>query len=274
MRILRTELPSGERVYAAREPDGRVRRLAGPPFETLQTVGEPFEAGRLLAPVEAVAVIGIAQNYRAHAMEMGGELPERPVFFMKLPTVVIGPDEAIRLPRALRSDKVDYEGELAVVIGKTCRNVSREEVTDCILGITVANDVTARDWQKEWGGGQFCRGKSFDTFCPLGPEIVTLDEAGDFRDLRIVTRLNGEVMQDSRTSDLIFDVAVLIAFISGSTTVPAGTVILTGTPSGVGAARTPPRFLGEGDVVEITLEGVGTLRNPVSEEPPGGARCH
>ncbi len=272
MRILRTELPSGERVYAAREPDGRVRRLAGTPFETRRTIGEAFEAGRLLAPVEASAVIGIAQNYRAHAMEMGGDLPARPVFFMKLPTVVIGPDEPVRLPRALRSDKVDYEGELAVVVGKTCRNVAREEAYECILGITAANDVTARDWQKEWGGGQFCRGKSFDTFCPLGPEIVTLDEAGDIHDLRILTRLNGEVMQDSRTSDLIFDVAELIAFISGSTTVPAGTVILTGTPSGVGVARTPPRFLREGDVVEISVEGVGTLRNPVEAERPAGAR--
>ncbi len=271
MRIIRTELSSGERVYAAHGGDGVFRRLAAPPFEGPLTFAERLEPKRLLAPLEATAVIGIAQNYRAHAMEMGGDLPERPVFFMKLPTVVIGPDDAIRLPRALRSDKVDFEGELAVVIGKTCRNVSREDALDYVLGITAANDVTARDWQKEWGGGQFCRGKSFDTFCPLGPEIVTLDEAGDIHDLRIVTRLNGEVMQDSRTSDLIFDVADLIAFISGSTTVPAGTVILTGTPSGVGVARTPPRFLRAGDVVEISVGDVGTLRNPVEEEPAPAA---
>lgn len=269
MRILRTRLPSGEVAHAARGADGRVRALAGSLFASPEPIGEPFEAGRLLAPLEPSAVVGIAQNYRAHALEMGGTLPACPVFFMKFPTVVIGPGEPIQLPRTLRSDKVDYEGELAVVIGGTCRNVSPAEAMDCVLGITAANDVTARDWQKEWGGGQFCRGKSFDTFCPLGPEIITLDEAGDIGDLRLVTRLNGDVVQDSNTADLIFDIPRLISFVSGSTTLPAGTVILTGTPSGVGVARTPPRFLRAGDVVEVEIEGIGTLRNPVVEEEGG-----
>ncbi|MCC5839958.1 MAG: fumarylacetoacetate hydrolase family protein [Opitutales bacterium] len=269
MRFIRTRQADGAAVHAVLLSDGRARALPGPPWESREAVGEAFVPGPRLAPVLPPVIIGIAQNYRAHAAEMGGELGEHPVYFMKLPTNVQDPDEPIRLPRALRSDKVDYEGELAVVLGRTCRDVSPEEAMDAVLGFCIANDVTARDWQKEWGGGQFCRGKSFDTFCPLGPELVTLDELRNPFALDLTTRLNGEVVQASSTDDLIFDIPTLIAFLSGSTTLPAGTVILTGTPSGVGMARTPPRYLRAGDVVEIEIEGLGRLRNPVVEECAG-----
>jgi 2-keto-4-pentenoate hydratase/2-oxohepta-3-ene-1,7-dioic acid hydratase in catechol pathway len=161
---------------------------------------------------------------------------------------------------------VDYEGELAVVIGKKCRNVSRDEALEFVLGYTCANDVSARDWQIEWGGSQWCRAKSFDTFCPLGPYLVTADEIPNPNALSIRTTLNGATVQDWRTDDMIFDVPSLIEFLSGSTTLLPGTVILTGTPQGVGMARKPPLWLTEGDLVEISIEGIGTLSNPVTAE--------
>jgi 2-keto-4-pentenoate hydratase/2-oxohepta-3-ene-1,7-dioic acid hydratase in catechol pathway len=170
------------------------------------------------------------------------------------------------LPRHLRSDAVDYEAELAVVIGYRCKNVPRAEAINYVLGYTVANDVSARDWQKEWGGSQWCRGKTFDTFCPLGPALVTPAAIPDPNNLRLRTRVNGVTMQESTTRDMIFGVAELIEFLSGSTTLEPGTVILTGTPEGVGMGRKPPVWLKDGDVVETEVEGIGTLRNPVIEE--------
>jgi 2-keto-4-pentenoate hydratase/2-oxohepta-3-ene-1,7-dioic acid hydratase in catechol pathway len=228
--------------------------------------GKRLPVRERLAPIQPGPIIGIAQNYRAHAEEMGGALPEYPVFFLKLPGSLQDPGKPIRLPRHLRSDKVDFEAELAVVIGRTCRNAAEEEALDYVLGYTAANDVSARDWQKEWGGGQFCRGKGFDTFCPLGPRLVTPDEIPDPDNLSIKGLLNGERMQEGHTSDLIFPIRRLIAFLSGSTTLPAGTVILTGTPSGVGAARKPPVFLKPGDVYTVEIESIGSLSNPVEEE--------
>ena len=176
------------------------------------------------------------------------------------------PGDPILLPRRLESREVDYECELAVVIGRECRNVSREAALDHVLGYCCANDVSARDWQRQGGGGQWCRGKSFATFCPLGPVLVTRDAIPDPNALRIRTILNGEVMQDWSTGDMIFDVPTLIEFLSASTVLRPGTVILTGTPHGVGAARTPPVFLRAGDSVSIEIEGIGTLTNPVVEE--------
>jgi 2-keto-4-pentenoate hydratase/2-oxohepta-3-ene-1,7-dioic acid hydratase in catechol pathway len=152
------------------------------------------------------------------------------------------------------------------VIGRNCKNVRRESALDHVLGYTIADDVTARDWQKKYGGGQFCRGKSFDTFAPLGPALLTKDEIPDPGQLRIQTRVNGETRQDSNTSNLIFDIPTLIEFLSGSTTLLAGSVILTGTPNGVGMAMKPPRFLQPGDVVEIEIEKIGVLSNPVMKE--------
>jgi 2-keto-4-pentenoate hydratase/2-oxohepta-3-ene-1,7-dioic acid hydratase in catechol pathway len=170
------------------------------------------------------------------------------------------------LPRKLRSDSVDYECELAVVIGKTCHNVSKAEALAHVAGYTCANDVSARDWQRDGGGGQWCRGKTFATFCPLGPVLVTTDEIPDPNRLPIRTLLNGQVMQDWNTDDMIFDVPTLIEFLSGSTTLLPGTVILTGTPQGVGAAMTPPVFLQPGDSVTIEIEKIGALTNPVVAE--------
>jgi len=164
---------------------------------------------------------------------------------------------------------VDYECELAVVIGKPCKNVSRAEALKYVLGYTCCNDVSARDWQIKRGGSQWSRGKTFDTFSPLGPCLVTADEIPNPNALRLRTRLNGEVMQDSTTADMIFDVPTLIEFLSGSTTLLPGTVILTGTPQGVGMAQKPPRWLRAGDTVSIEIEQIGTLENPVTEEAGG-----
>jgi len=154
-----------------------------------------------------------------------------------------------------------------VVIGRECKNVPPEEALGYVLGYTCANDVSARDWQMQYGGSQWCRGKTFDTFCPLGPCLVTADEIPDPNALQIRTILNGEVMQDWNTDDMIFNVPQLISFLSGSTTLPAGTVILTGTPHGIGGARNPPVFLHDGDTVTIEIETIGSLTNPVQDEP-------
>jgi 2-keto-4-pentenoate hydratase/2-oxohepta-3-ene-1,7-dioic acid hydratase in catechol pathway len=166
----------------------------------------------------------------------------------------------------LKSDEVDYECELAVVIGRAGKNISRQKALSHVAGYTCANDVSARDWQIKRGGTQWCRGKSFDTFCPLGPCLVTPDEIPDPNALRIRTTINGEVRQDWNTNDMIFDVPALIEFLSGSTTLLPGTVILTGTPHGVGMAQKPPRWLQPGDSVSVEIEGIGTLTNPVASE--------
>ena len=185
---------------------------------------------------------------------------------MKTSTAVQNPGDPIVLPRKVRSDAVDYECELAVVIGKECKNVAAENALDYVVGYTCGNDVSARDWQMKWGGGQWCRGKTFDTFAPLGPCLVTADEIPEPNSLQIKTVLNGETMQDWNTDDMIFDVPTLIEFLSGSVTLRPGTVILTGTPHGIGGARTPPVFLNAGDSVTIEIEKIGALTNPVVEE--------
>jgi 2-keto-4-pentenoate hydratase/2-oxohepta-3-ene-1,7-dioic acid hydratase in catechol pathway len=180
---------------------------------------------------------------------------------------VQNPGDPVMLPRRLKSEQVDYECELAVVIGKRAKNVSREQALEYVLGYTCGNDISARDWQKDFGGSQWCRGKTFDTFCPLGPCLVTTDEIPNPNALAIRTVLNGEVMQDWNTDDMIFDVPTLIEFLSGSTTLLPGTVILTGTPHGVGMARKPPVWLKNGDLLRVEIEMIGTLENPVTDEP-------
>lgn len=209
------------------------------------------------------AILCIGLNYRKHAEEMKAKIPKFPVLFFKNPASLQDPDTPILLPRKLVSTQVDFEGELAVVIGKTCRNATRENTLSHVLGYTIANDVSARDWQKEWGGSQWCRGKSFDTFAPMGPWIVTPDEIPDPNALRLTTRVNGEVLQNSSTADMIFDIPALIEFLSGDTTLEAGTIILTGTPEGVGLGRTPQRWLQPGDQVDVEIEKIGTLSNSV-----------
>lgn len=212
-------------------------------------------------------VIGIGLNYAEHAREQGSPIPERPVVFAKSTMALAMDGEEIVVP-AVCQDKpqVDFEGELAVIIGKTARNVRKEDAFSYILGYAVANDVSARWWQKQGSGGQFYRGKSFDTFCPVGPRVVPAKEIANPNALRLTTRVNGEVMQDSTTGDMIFDVPTLVAELSRGITLLPGTVILTGTPPGVGMARTPQVFLKDGDRVEIEIEKIGTLRNRVRFE--------
>jgi 2-keto-4-pentenoate hydratase/2-oxohepta-3-ene-1,7-dioic acid hydratase in catechol pathway len=246
---------------------GRARRLCGNVLLTRELMEGEIPVARVLAPLVPVAVLCVGLNYRKHAEETGARMPDHPVLFMKSPAAVQHPGAPIELPRHLRSDEVDYEGELAVVIGRPCKNVSRERAMECVLGFTCANDVSARDWQKGRGGSQWCRGKGFDTFCPLGPWITLKEAVPDPGALTLRTRVNGEVLQEASTADMIFDIPALIEFLSGSTTLLPGTVILTGTPSGVGMARKPPRWLQPGDTVSVEISGIGTLENPVVEEP-------
>ena len=276
MQLLRYRDPGGTIRYGQLHGDGRREELLGDPLapegpEGLRPSGREAVVAQLLAPVAPRALLCIGVNYRRHAAEFGSAIPQRPVLFIKAPGAVQHPEAPIELPTALASEQVDYEGELAVVIGRRCKNVGVAEALSAVLGYTCANDVSARDWQKrpELGGGQWCRGKSFDTFCPLGPVLATPAAIPDPNDLRLTTRVNGELRQDASTSDMIFSVAELIAFLSGSTTLEPGTVILTGTPSGVGMGGDPPRWLRPGDRVSITIEAIGTLSNPVVLEGRG-----
>lgn len=232
-------------------------------FEATDQLITPFQ---FLTPIDFRCIYAIGLNYRAHAEETGLEIPKYPMVFMKAPTAAQNPGDPIVLPRYLRSDKVDYEAELGVVIGRPCKNVKPDEALSYVLGYVCANDVSARDWQKEKGGGQFCRGKTFDTFCPVGPCLATADEIPDPSKLTIRSFVNEEKMQESGTDDMIFDVPTLISFLSGSTTLLPGTLILTGTPSGVGEARNPKRYLVPGDEVTVEIDGLGILTNPVVEE--------
>jgi 2-keto-4-pentenoate hydratase/2-oxohepta-3-ene-1,7-dioic acid hydratase in catechol pathway len=266
MRIVRYLSQEGIIRYAAEEPNGRCFDLSGDIFHTFEITDHEANMVKLLAPIEPRVLLGIGLNYREHAREQGSALPQWPMVFIKAPNSLNHPGDPIVIPTHLPSTEVDYEGELAVVIGKDCKNVRREEALDYVLGYTAADDVSARDWQKKFGGGQFCRGKSFDTFAPLGPVLLTKEEIADPGQLHIQTRVNGEIRQDSNTSDLIFDVPTLIEFLSGSTTLLAGSVILTGTPNGVGMAMSPSRFLQSGDIVEVEIEKIGVLSNPVAKE--------
>jgi len=214
------------------------------------------------------AILCIGRNYADHVAEMKGDVPDRPLVFMKNPASIISDGESIIIPRicAEPHEQVDYEGELAIVLGRDCRDVPEAEALQCVSHYAVANDVSARWWQKEGAGGQFVRGKSFDTFCPISAS-VDASTIEDPQSLELTTRLNGRVVQQARTSQMIFPLATLIVELSRGTTLLAGTVILTGTPAGVGAGRVPPRYLRHGDVIEITIDELGTLTNPVRVEP-------
>ena len=266
MKIIRFHDPQGHVRYGCQHGDQSITLVEGDIYETFCDTGEVATVHKLLAPIAPVDILCIGLNYARHAEEGNLPAPEHPVLFMKSTAALQHPGDPIVLPRHLRSDEVDFECELAVVIGKRCKNISRDSALQYVLGYTCANDVSARDWQLKWGGSQWCRGKTFDTFSPLGPCLVTTDEIPDPNQLQIKTTLNGEVMQDWMTEDMIFDVPQLIEFLSGCTTLLPGTVILTGTPHGIGAARKPPVFLKPGDTVTIEIDKIGSLSNPVVEE--------
>ncbi len=270
MKIIRYLDPQGVASYGAEQADGGVLRIEGDVLGAHRVTNETASVRKRLAPIVPAQILGVGLNYRHHAAESGMKAPELPVLFVKGINTLQNPGDPILIPTHLPSDEVDYECELAVVIGRACKNVDRAHALDYVLGYTCANDVSARDWQIKRGGGQWCRGKFFDTFCPLGPCLVTTDEIKNPNDLKIATRINGETLQDWTTSDMIFDVPRIIEFLSGSTTLVPGTVILTGTPHGVGMAAKPvPRWLKPGDVVTIEIERIGQLINPVALE---GAR--
>ena len=251
MKIVRIDAEADDITYGAVEPDG-IRLFHGSPFfqwERSETV-LPITQVKLLAPVIPTKVVAIGKNYVEHAAEMDSPVPDSPIIFLKPPTAVVGPLAPIRLPPESR--EVHHEGELAAVIGKVTRNIAAEDVAPNILGYTVANDVTARDLQRR--DGQWARAKGFDSFCPLGPAIDT--EFDPTESNAITCSVNGEIRQEGVTSDLVFGVAELVAFISSVMTLLPGDVILTGTPAGVGP-------LLPGDHVEVEIEGIGALMNPV-----------
>ena len=270
MRLCRIPSDSGFSLGVA---EGDTTRLIEPPNDSLADISEAVMNGgevRLGEAVDPAAglgppltpgkVVAIGLNYRAHVDESEVETPERPLVFAKFPSSVIGPGAPIVVDTDL-AERVDWEVELAIVIGRRMRRVPAERALDHVLGYTVANDVSARDLQ--FGDGQWTRGKSLDTFCPLGPVVVTADELGPVDDLRLTTKVNGEVMQDDSTASMIFDVPHLLEFCSRSFTLDPGDVILTGTPEGCGEFMDPQRHLSPGDVVEVEIEGIGSLTNPV-----------
>ena len=256
--VVQESVPDGV-ASAAIGPDTdglTIAELQGHPFgvgtESVRYTGQSYPVAdvRLLAPVLPTKVVAIGKNYADHAREMGGEPPDEPVIFLKPSTSVIGPGDPVARPVKL-SERVDFEGELAVVIGRLCRDVPPERVSEVIFGYTCANDVTARDLQAK--DGQWTRAKGFDTFCPLGPWIETgLDPS----DLELTTTVNGEVKQHARTSQLLHDVTAVVCYVTSVMTLLPGDILLTGTPAGIGP-------LVYGDRVSVAIQGIGALTNPV-----------
>lgn len=264
MRYARIDTEDGRRGYAALREDGSVAAFGASLFEPLPAPPAGVRIARFLAPVEPPNIFAIGRNYRAHAEETGSAVPEKPLIFQKPTTALLDPSGVIELP-ASAPEQVDYEAELAVVLGRRARRVSEREALDYVFGYTCANDVSARDCQKN--DKQWARAKGFDTFCPLGPCIVSAD-ALDAGNLAVRSRLNGQLMQDSNTRHMIHSVAALVSYLSHQFTLLPGTLILTGTPEGVGFARTPPVFLRAGDRIEVEIEGIGVLANTVAASGP------
>ena len=265
MKIVRFQ--SGGSIHHGKMLDDHTAlAIEGDLFGSHKVTDKKLTIEKLLAPVIPTDILCIGSNYKQHVIETNAEMPVRPMMFIKSGNTLNNPGDPIPVPKL--SIQVDYECELAVVIGKKAKYVSKQNAFDCILGYTIANDVSARDWQKEnsLNGGQFARGKSFDGFCPLGPWLITKDELPNPNALSIKTILNGIVMQNSNTADMIFDIPTLIESLTSTMTLRPGDVILTGTPQGVGAARTPPVWLKHGDKIAIEIEKIGRLENPVANE--------
>lgn len=265
MRIARF-LSAGKVLTGQWVDDRSARRVEGDLFGKYSVTDDVVVVEKLLAPIVPTDILCIGVNYRKHAEETGSPIPQTPMLFIKSSNTLNNPNDPIIAPK--NSAMVDFEAELCVVIGKAARHVSEADALDYVFGYTCANDVSARDWQrdKSLGGGQFARGKSFDTFCPLGPWIVTKDEIADPNALRIRCELNGQTVQDSSTGDMIYNVRQLIASLSSTLTLKPGSVILTGTPEGVGMGRTPPLWMKGGDRVAVEIEKIGRLENRVVAE--------
>ena len=262
MRIVRFSVNNKDASYGILD-DQEISPIAGDIFSNWERTGSKLRLDEvnMLAPVKPPNILAIGLNYMAHAKESGQPIPSAPVLFIKANTSLADPNRPIILP-AMAPNEVDYEAELVIIIGKPARNVSESEAQDYVLGYTCGNDVSARDCQLRLDA-QWARGKSFDTFAPMGPWIET-ELRADATGIR--SHLNGRTMQDSNTKDLIFGSAKLVSYLSKCMTLMPGTAIMTGTPSGVGFARKPPVFLKAGDIVEIEIDGIGTLRNPVKRE--------
>lgn len=268
MKIIRFLSDDGRILYGQYEMDqpNCATIIEGDIFNNFHVTQQKAKIFRFMPPILPTNIFALGLNYRLHAAETEMAVPDYPILFMKASSSVIGHQEPILLPAAGPA-KVDYEAELAVVIGKSAKNLKISEAMNSVLGYTCANDISARDWQLEKQRGQWVRGKSFDTFCPLGPWLVTKDEISRPDRLRIRAVLNDEnVLQDSNTSNMIHPVAAIVSFLSQSTTLTPGTVILTGTPEGVGYTRQPPLFLKAGDRIIVEIEGIGRLSNPVIQE--------
>jgi 2-keto-4-pentenoate hydratase/2-oxohepta-3-ene-1,7-dioic acid hydratase in catechol pathway len=269
MKICRCLTEDGQIHYGLHNPEtpGRMHVLAGDIFNSLQPTDRHLQILTYLPPVAPPNIFALGLSYRKHADEIGTDVAPYPIVFSKATTSVTGHNTKILLPAA-GPDQVDYEGELAVIIGTTGKNIKKTAAMDHVLGYTCANDVSARDWQFKKQQGQWTRGKGFDTFCPLGPCLITRDEIPDPNGLGIKTMINDLVVQEASTAGLLYDIATIVSDLSRSLTLLPGTVILTGTPEGVGFTRQPPLFLREGDRVTVTIAGIGTLVNWVQKERP------
>jgi 2-keto-4-pentenoate hydratase/2-oxohepta-3-ene-1,7-dioic acid hydratase in catechol pathway len=264
VRIIRFIDDKGNEQLGSDRGDGSADVLAGSLFEGLSLCGETVLVGKLLSPLRPVDVYGIGLNYQEHCRLMGKEQPAEPPVFMKPISTLTNPGDPIQIPRQPHIENaVDYECELAVVIGLAARDVDPDEALEYVFGYTAANDVTDRNWAPI----SQIRGKGFDGFCPLGPTLVTANEVSDPQSLRLRTYVNDELMQDGNTSDMIFSVAEIISYLSRDTTLLPGTVILTGTPPGAAVTRRPSNYLQPGDKVTVEVEGIGALSNPVIGHP-------
>lgn len=275
VRIARFQDATGAVSYGIQQADGTITYAEGDPFSgTMKDTGKKASVTRLLSPVVPPTIMCIGLNYRKHADELKLPYPKNPVVFLKPPTCAAGHLDPVVKPRI--TEKMDYEVELAIVIGRDCKDVSEDEALDYVLGYTCANDVSSRDWQKDppLAGGQWTRSKIFDNFAPLGPVIVTKDEIPDPNILGVRCLVNGNVMQESNTNDLIFNVQQCVSFLSIGSTLPAGTVILTGTPAGVAEGRSPQPWLQAGDVCIVEIEKIGQLQNPIVADPSSTHAFH
>ncbi|MGJ8639755.1 MAG: fumarylacetoacetate hydrolase family protein [Opitutaceae bacterium] len=262
MKIYRIQTETSDAQWAE-SPNGTDFYALSGSLEGFSQTGKLVIAKKVLAPVLPPAIYIVGYNYSNDLAAARADGDRYPVIVMKAVSTVIADGDAIELPDPQISSEVDYEGELAVVIGRSAKNVSTESASDYILGYTIANDLTARDWQRNGAGGQWVRAKNFDTFCPLGPAIVTADSVDLEKGLRIQTWINDELRQDDTTNSMVFPINEVVAHLSAYNTLLPGTVILTGTPSGIGKHQVPPAYLKSGDRIRIEIQALGVLENRV-----------